>query len=254
MAVKDSTQRFSSRVTNYVRYRPAYPAAVLDVLKSECGVSTASLIADIASGTGIFTRTLLENGSRVFGVEPNDEMRKAGEKLLRAYPNFTSVAGTAEATTLADHSVDLITAAQAAHWFDRERARREFIRIGKPACWTALLWNERRTASTPFLHAYEQLLVTYGTDYQDVRSERTTAQIETFFAPSRFQLRSFDYAQHFDYAALEGRLLSSSYTPQTGDSAYASMLHELRRIFDEHQVDDRVSFEYDTRVYYGQLG
>ncbi len=253
MVVRDSTRRFSSRVGNYVRYRPAYPSAVLDLLKSECGLTAASLVADIASGTGIFTRMLLENGNRVFGVEPNAEMRHAGEEFLRPYSRFTSVAGTAEATTLADHGVDFVTAAQAAHWFDREKARCEFIRICRPGGWTVLLWNERRTGSTPFLRAYEQLLVEYGTDYQDVRSERTTEQIETFFAPTRFQVRAFDYQQDFDYPALEGRLLSSSYSPQADDSRHAPMLRELRRIFDTYQADDRVTFEYDTRVYYGQL-
>ena len=253
MAVQDSTHRFSSRVGNYVRYRPAYPSAVLDLLTSDCGLTAASVVADIASGTGIFTRMLLENGNRVFGVEPNAEMRNAGEELLRAYPRFTSVAGTAEATTLADHSVDFVTAAQAAHWFDREKARREFIRICRCGGWTVLLWNERRTGSTPFLRAYEQLLVDYGTDYQDVRCERTTQQIETFFAPSHFEVRTFDYGQDFDYPALEGRLLSSSYTPQAGDVRHPPMLRALRRIFDAHQLNDRVTFEYDTRVYYGQL-
>jgi SAM-dependent methyltransferase len=254
MAVKDSTHRFSSRVGNYVRYRPAYPSAVLDLLTSDCGLTAASVIADIASGTGIFTRMLLENGNRVFGVEPNAEMRNAGEEFLRAYPHFTSVAGTAEATTLADHSVDFVTAAQAAHWFDPEKARRESIRICRRGGWTVLLWNERRTGSTPFLRAYEQMLVEYGTDYQDVRSERTTEQIETFFAPSRYKVRTFDYRQDFDYPALEGRLLSSSYTPQAGDAQYAPMLRELRRLFDAYQINDRVTFAYDTRVYYGQLG
>ena len=159
MAVQDSTQRFSSRVGNYVRYRPGYPAAAIDLLKNECGLTPASVVADIAFGTGIFTRMLLENGNRVYGVEPNSDMRKAGEEFLRSYPKFTSVAGTAEATTLDDHSVDFVTAAQAAHWFDREKARREFIRICRPGGWTVLLWNERRTGSTPFLRAYEQLLL-----------------------------------------------------------------------------------------------
>ena len=253
MAVPDSIQRFSSRVGNYVRYRPTYPSAVLDLLKNDC-LTPASVIADIASGTGIFTRMLLENGNRVFGVEPNAEMRHAGEEFLRAYPHFTSVAGRAEATTLPDHRVDLVTAAQAAHWFDREKARREFIRICRPGGWTVLLWNERRPGSTPFLREYEQLLVEYGTDYQDVRSERTTEQIRTFFPPSRFHVRTFDYCQDFNYPALEGRLLSSSYTPQADDARHVPMLRELRRIFDAHQVHDRVTFEYDTRVYYGQLG
>lgn len=254
MAVQDSTRRFSSRVENYARYRPAYPRAVLDLLKDDCGLTAASVVADVASGTGIFTRMLLANGNRVLGVEPNSEMRKAGEKLLRSYPNFTSVAGTAEATTLADHSVDFVTSAQAAHWFDREQARREFMRICRPGGWTALLWNERRTGSTPFLRAYEQLLLEYGTDYQEVRSERTTQRMEAFFAPSRLQAGAFDYFQDFDYEALEGRLMSSSYTPQADDPGYASMLRELRRIFEEYQVQGRVRFEYDTRVYCGQLG
>lgn len=253
MAVPDSTRRFSSRVENYVRYRPAYPSAVLDLLKQNCNLTAASVIADVASGTGIFTRMLLENGNRVFGVEPNPEMRKAGEEFLRSYSNFASVAGTAEATTLADHSVDLVTAAQAAHWFDPENTRREFVRICRPGGWSVLLWNERRTASTPFLRAYEQLLEKFGTDYQDVRHERTTQQIDTFFAPSQFQLRSFDYQQEFDYPGLEGRLLSSSYTPQANDERYAPMLRELRQTFDAHQVNGRVRFEYDTQVYFAQL-
>jgi ubiquinone/menaquinone biosynthesis C-methylase UbiE len=253
MAVTDPTQRFSSRVENYVRYRPAYPAGILDLLKKECGLTSSSLIADVASGTGIFTRMLLENGNRVFGVEPNAEMRKAGEEYLAAYPSFTSVEGTAEATTLADRSVDLVTAAQAAHWFDRPKARREFFRILKPAGWTVLLWNERHVDSTPFLREFEQLLLSYGTDYQSVRHERTTQEIETFFAPSPFRVRTFEYLQQFDYPALEGRLLSSSYTPQSDDVAYRPMLQELRRLFDKHQAGGGVAFEYNTLVYYGQL-
>jgi SAM-dependent methyltransferase len=253
MPVKDGTQRFSSRVENYVRYRPGYPPEVLALLKKECGLTADSVIADIASGTGIFTRMLAENGNRVFGVEPNDEMRRAGEQYLASYPRFTSVAGTAETTTLADHSVDIITAAQAAHWFDREKARREFIRVLKPGGWTVLLWNERHTDSTPFLREYERLLLTYGTDYREVRHERTTAEIAGFFAPSPFRSSVLEMRQDVDYPALEGRLLSSSYTPTPDDASYESMLRELRRIFDSYQVHDHVSLEYNTLVYCGQL-
>jgi ubiquinone/menaquinone biosynthesis C-methylase UbiE len=253
MRASNPTQRFSSRVSNYVRYRPGYPPAVIDLLSKECSLTPGTVIADVAFGTGIFTRMLLENGNRVFGVEPNAEMRKAGEEFLATYPDFTSVEGTAEATTLPDHSVDLVTAAQAAHWFDLRQARREFIRILKPGSWSVLLWNERRIDTTSFLREYEQLLLRYGTDYQNVRHERTTGEIETFFAPAPFQVRTFDYQQQFDYSALEGRLLSSSYTPQSDDVAYEPMLKELRRIFDTHQVNDRVAFEYETQVYFGRL-
>lgn len=253
MLTKDSTQRFSSRVENYVRYRPGYPPEVLQLLKTECGLKPSSVIADIASGTGILTRLLLENGNRVFGVEPNHEMRKAGEEFLARYPAFTSVAGSAEATTLDEHSVDIITAAQAAHWFDREKARREFVRVLIPGAWTVLLWNERDTDSTPFLRDYEQLLLTYGTDYKDVRHEHTTDAIDTFFAPSPFQSRVFRHSQEFDAEGLEGRLLSSSYVPEAEDASYESMLRELRRIFERHRRSGLISFQYSTRVYYGQL-
>lgn len=253
MAVQDATQRFSSRVDNYVRYRPGYPPALLELLKKECGLTPDSVIADIASGTGIFTQMLLDNGNRVFGVEPNPEMRRAGEEFLAAYPRFASVAGSAEATTLPRRSVDIVTAAQAAHWFDRERARNEFVRILKPGGWTILIWNERKTNSTPFLRDYEQLLMSYGTDYQEVRHERTTAEIAGFFAPSPFQLRVFSMSQEFDESALQGRLLSSSYTPQADHPQYEPMLRELRRIFAVHQANGRVSLQYDTRVFYGHL-
>jgi SAM-dependent methyltransferase len=253
MPVQNATQRFSSRVDNYVRYRPGYPREVLNLLKKDCDLATESVIADIASGTGIFTQMLLENGNRVFAVEPNAEMRRAGEEFLRSYPRFTSVAGTAEATTLPDHSVEIVTAAQAAHWFDREKARGEFIRILKPGGWCVLLWNERRTDSTSFLREYEQLLLTYGTDYEEVRHERTTAEIAGFFSPTPFELSTLEMRQEVDYAGLEGRLLSSSYTPTPEHENYEPMLRELQRIFDEHQINDRVSLDYNTLVYYGQL-
>jgi SAM-dependent methyltransferase len=253
MPVKDATQRFSSRVENYVRFRPGYPTEVVPLLERECGLTADSVIADIASGTGIFTRMLVENGNRVFGVEPNDEMRRAGERFLQGYSRFTSISGTAEATTLPDRSLDIVTAAQAAHWFDRGRARREFLRIVKPGGWTVLVWNERRTDSTPFLRDYEHLLLTYGTDYQEVRHERTTAEIADFFTPSPFRSSTLEMRQEVDYSGLEGRLLSSSYTPTPDHPTYEPMLRELRRIFDTHQVNESVSLDYNTLVYYGQI-
>jgi ubiquinone/menaquinone biosynthesis C-methylase UbiE len=253
MPASNATSRFSDRVENYVRYRPGYPPEVLQELKAECGLTPSHVVADIASGTGIWTRTLLENGNPVFGIEPNREMREAAERLLAAFPRFTSVAGTAEATVLADQSVDFVTAAQAAHWFDREQARREFVRILKPGGWLALLWNERLTDSTGFLRDYEHLLLTYGTDYQDIRHEHTTSAINEFFDPEPFQERVFEMQQEFDYAGVEGRLLSSSYAPGPEHPRQAPMLSELRRIFDARAVDGHVAFEYKTRLYFGRL-
>jgi ubiquinone/menaquinone biosynthesis C-methylase UbiE len=253
MPASNATSRFSDRVENYVRYRPTYPAEALRGLQKECGLTPGHVIADVASGTGIWTRMLLENGNRVFAVEPNPEMRRAGERLLSAFPNLISMAGNAEATTLPDASVDFVTAAQAAHWFERGAARQEFVRILKPGGWLVLLWNERLIDRTPFLRAYEELLLTHGTDYEDVRHERTTEAVNEFFDPAPYAERTFAMQQEFDYAGLKGRLLSSSYAPAAAHPQHAPMLRELRRIFDESSSGGRVVFEYTTRVYFGRL-
>ena len=165
----NSTERFTDRVENYSKYRPTYPAGVINLLKSECGLSPESDVADIGSGTGILAKLLLRNCKRVFGVEPNAAMRDAGKALLKNYPTFITVAGSAENTTLPDASIDLITAGQAFHWFDEMKARVEFKRILKSGGFVALVWNDRRLDSTPFLAAYEQLLREFGTDYAQVQ-------------------------------------------------------------------------------------
>ena len=253
MPASNATSRFSDRVENYIRCRPGYPAEVVRLLKSACALQPEHVIADIASGTGIWTRELLKNGNHVYGVEPNAEMRRAGERLLGSFPKFISVGGKAEATTLADASVDFVTAAQAGHWFDRPAAGREFKRILKPDGWLVLLWNERIVDGTPFLREYEQLLLNYGTDYTDVRHERTTDAVNEFFDPVPYEERAFPMRQEFDYAGLEGRLLSSSYAPGPGHPKHAPMLRELRRIFDQHAEDGHVGVDYKTRVYFGKL-
>jgi SAM-dependent methyltransferase len=247
----NSIRRFSSRVDTYVRFRPTYPRQIIETLERDCGLTRDSIVADIASGTGIFTKLLLEHGNRVFGVEPNAEMRSAGEEFLAAYSNFKSVEGTAEATTLEYRSVDFVTAAQAGHWFDRQKSRQEFVRILKPGGWAVLVWNERKTDSTPFLREYEELLLRYGTDYNEVRHEHTV--VGEFFDPLPFQERTFDLQQIFDYAGVEGRLMSSSYAPAPGHPNHAPMLRELREIFDRHRQNGKVSIEYTTRMFYGRL-
>src|SRR5262245_36850681 len=189
----DPTLRFSSRVENYVKYRPGYPPAVLELLAATCGLTPESLLADIGSGTGLLAELFLKNGNRVFGVEPNPEMRAAGERLLGDLPGFTSVDGTAEVTTLPAQSVDFVMAGQAFHWFDRVRARAEFERILKPGGWVVLVWNERRTDSTPFLTSYERLLETYATDYALVNHKQIDqAMIGAFFAPGAYDEGRFE--------------------------------------------------------------
>jgi len=250
----DATQRFSSRVENYIKYRPGYPNEVVETLRNECGLTSDSIVADVGSGTGILTEMFLRNGNAVYGIEPNREMREAAERLLKDHPRFRSVEAQAEETTLDDANVDFVAAGQAFHWFDREKTRREFARVLKPRGWVALIWNERVTTTTPFLVAYEQLLKDYSTDYEQVDHRRIDDDvIRDFFGSDDFRLKQFINVQVFDYEGVKGRLLSSSYAPEEGHPNYEPTLAELERIFQTYQDEGRVVFEYVTQMYYGQL-
>jgi SAM-dependent methyltransferase len=248
------TLRFSSRVENYVRYRPGYPSGVIETLTRECGLTKQSIVADAGSGTGILSELFLKNGNRALGVEPNREMREAGERLLARYPHFTSVDGTAEATTLAGCSVDVVTAGQSFHWFDRARARTEFARILRPRGWVVLVWNDRQTDASSFLREYEELLRQYGTDYATVDHRNVDLPaITAFFSPHSFAQRTFDSQQSFDFEGLKGRLLSSSYAPEPGHPNHQPMVDALRGIFNKHQAGGKVTFAYATLMYFGHV-
>jgi SAM-dependent methyltransferase len=249
----EPTKRFSNRVDNYVKYRPRYPSEIIPLLKTACGLTSKSVIADIGSGTGFLSELFLRHGNPVIGVEPNAEMRAAGEQLLSNYSNFTSIIGTAEATTLSDSSVDFVTAGQAFHWFDREATRREFARILKPDGWAVIVWNTFAVERSELVKGYDDVLLRYGTDYRDVRREIEDSDIASFFAPSGCKTARFDFQQTFDWEAFKGRLLSASYAPQAGEPNYEPMLDELRQVFEANQRDGKVVFDYDTEVFYGQL-
>lgn len=226
--------------------------AVVDLLRAEASLTSASVIVDVGSGTGISSEMLLKAGYPVTGVEPNASMREAAERLLARYPLFTSVDGTAQATTLSDHTTDLILAAQAFHWFAGEATRAEFSRILKPGGLIALLWNVRQVDTTPFLRDYEALLLEFGTDYNTVRHETIDSRVLGSFFPDGYTLHTFPNQQVFDYDSLKGRLLSSSYAPGPGQARHEEMIAELERIFALHQQDEHVSIDYITEVYLGR--
>jgi len=247
-----ATERFSSRVEDYVRSRPSYPSAAIDLLETRCGLSPAAVVADIGSGTGILTELLLASGAQVIGVEPNDAMRAAAEARLGARARFRSVKGTAEATTLPPASIDLLVAGQAFHWFDVDQARREALRLLRSAGFAALLWNERPPQATGFLADYEALLLRHAAEYAQITSSRADeASMRAFFGGA-MELETFPNRQSFDFEGLKGRLMSSSYAPEPGHPQHEPMMAGLRELFGRHQQRGQVVFPYRTLVYFGQ--
>jgi SAM-dependent methyltransferase len=251
----DATARFANRVGDYVKTRPGYPPEVLAVLRERAGLGPTSVVADIGAGTGIFTRTLLEAGvGVVYAVEPNAPMHAALIEALGDDPRLRTHEGTAENTGLRSASIDLIVAAQAFHWFERDKTRAEFQRILRPRGTVALIWNSRRDDATPFLIAYEKMLRRWSPDYAQVNHRNVGLDtIAPFFAPGPVERHVFPSQQVFDFEGVGRRLLSSSYAPASGHPNHEPMLVELRAIFDAHHQSGRVRFEYETEVYLGRF-
>lgn len=245
----DSTQRFSYRAADYVKYRPGYPKILYDFLVDRFTLSSEKLIADIGSGTGKFTLPLLERGLCVQGVEPNREMREAGEQLMSQFPNFTSINGTAEATTLPDASVDLVTAVQAVHWFDIERTRAEFKRILKSGGSVCMIWNQRDESRSAFLQDYKALLAVHAPSYGNHGED--AARVEKFFAAQGCEHKIFEHRHAVDFDGLMGSLRSASHI-SLEPSAQAALAADARKIFERHQRDGLVWYEFNTNLYFGQ--
>jgi SAM-dependent methyltransferase len=249
---RDPTSRFDDRADDYRRGRPGYPPALFDLLEECCGLGPGAVVADVGAGTGIFTELLLRRGARVLAVEPSAAMAAAAEKALGARAGFTSVRGRAEDTSLEASSVDLVTVAQALHWFEPRAARREFARILRPDGFVAAVWNARRREGSAFLLGYEALLERWGTDYAEVgrrRGEEDAAR--ALFGEGAYQRRVLEHAQPLDRDALHARLLSSSYTPAADDPRRAPMLEDLDALFDVHRKDGTVTIEYATELFWG---
>jgi len=247
-----ATERFSSRADAYARYRPSYPPPAIDLLGERCGLVPGAVVADVGSGTGILTELLLQKGAEVFAVEPNDPMRSAAEAQLAHYPRFHSVKGSAESTTLAPASVDLLVAGQAFHWFDPKPARAEALRVLRPHRWAALLWNERPPEATPFLADYEALLTRHAPEYARITASRADLGTMREFLGPAMELETFANRQILDFEGLTGRLMSASYAPEPGSPEHEPMIARLREVFDRHERDGRIVMPYSTLVYFAQ--
>ncbi len=244
----DPKIRFSSRVENYVKYRPRYPSAIIEFLTSKSILSKDSIIADIGSGTGILSQLFLENGNKVYGIEPNNEMREAAEAILKSYKKFISIDGSAENTRLKDNSVDLITAGQAFHWFDVSKAKKEFIRILKSSGYAILIWNLRKKTNPGLQMDYEQFVLKYGKDYKEIMKQEKN--IDLFF---KYKRKVFYNSQLVDFDSFLGRVLSSSYIPLAHEPNFDEMMEEVKELFERYQEEGLIKLEYDTVVCYGQI-
>lgn len=247
----DPTQRFSNRAGDYARARPSYPVETLAILRAHHGLREGSVVADVGSGTGIFTRLLQEAGAKGFAVEPNADMRHEASSSLTS---FVSINGKAEATRLDAASVDLIVAAQAFHWFDVAAARIEHARILRPGAHSALIWNDRDVAGTPFLVDYERILVDHCPGYPVLQGKADTPSIfDAYFGKGRWTKHTTGNSQSLDRELFVVRVMSSSYAPSAGSDGHAALVSALDVCFDRYASDGVVVIPYTTTVIGGPL-
>ncbi|MCI0452353.1 MAG: class I SAM-dependent methyltransferase [Candidatus Latescibacteria bacterium] len=244
--------RFSNRVDDYIRYRPGYPPELLAWLREAICLSPSWRVADIGSGTGLLSSHFLEAGCTLIGVEPNAAMRAAAERAFAENPRFVSVAGSAEATTLADHSIDLVSAGQAFHWFEPVATRREWRRILKPAGYALVVFNSRLIEATPFMRAYDQYLIDHAVDYTGV-DHRRGVQEKLHSVFDGYQEKRFRFTLRHRYDDVRGLSMSSSYVPAPGHPRHEAFFAGLQEIFDAHATDGVVDFPYETEAYVGRV-
>lgn len=238
---------FSHKVTDYAASRPGYPAALYDALRDSGALpSVPSIVADLGAGTGLFAEGLLIRGHRVFAVEPNGPMRAAADARLHRYETYRGIDGGAEATTLESASVDLVTAAQAFHWFDVEATRTECLRILRSSGKVALVWNDR-VLSDPLQIAIDEIFAEFGGAVRDALVARESREnVPRFFAGAAATTVEVPNEQTLDRTGLHGLIFSRSYMPPRDSESGARAAQRIDAIFATHATGGTVLMRYRT--------
>jgi len=258
----DSTERFSGRSQQYVKYRPSYSDEVIHHLLQVVGIASSDLVADVGAGTGIFAEKLLEQHIQMIAVEPNDDMRSALIEYLQSYltvntkgeQQLTVSSGSAEQTELVSDSVNHIICAQSFHWFDAELTRAEFKRILKQGGQVVLLWNQRDIGASAFMKDYDDFFLKYGKGYEEVKHKHISLpSLKPFYGGHEPQFASYQYSQQFDLEGLFGRIQSSSFSLQKEDTRYGGYIEDIKQLFSNHEQNGVVHMLYRTDIYWGEM-
>jgi SAM-dependent methyltransferase len=243
---------FTQRAADYAASRPDYPAALFETLREICPPAGGTTVADIGAGTGLLTEGLLRRGYLVVAVEPNAAMRQVADGLLGRIDGYRSVDGGAEAMPLADGSIDLITAAQAFHWFEVDRARAEFLRVLTAQGRVALIWNDRMLED-PLHAALDEVFVAFGgTKLVALAACEDRSNVARFFGSSRAREFVWPHVQRLDEAGLSSLVFSRSYVPGRATDDGRRVADRVREVFGRFAVNSQVEVRYRTVAIVGR--
>lgn len=249
----DSTQNFRGLANDYTIGRPDYANTFIESLYSRYGFTEQSVVADIGSGTGKFAKQLLDKGSFVYCIEPNDDMRNIAIKELDKYKRFHAVDGTATETKLDENSVDYITTAQAFHWFDVSLFKKECKRILRNNGKVFLIWNIRDMASAINQVSYE-IYSSYCPNFKGFGGgiQKNDIRIKQFFA-DEYEYIEFDNPLFLNKDKFISRSLSGSYSLKKGDKNFSEYLESLSKLFEKYSKDNVLTMENKTVAYIGTM-
>ncbi len=245
----DNRELFTDKSDDYSQFRPSYPDAAVDWLKSKTAGET---VLDVGAGTGIFTKVLLRHFKNVSALEPNYDMR---EKFLKLLPEIFCSAGSGEATNLPDNSVDLITVAQAFHWLDAQQFKYEAMRILRPCGKVAIIWNS--SLQNDFTCERNRICQKYCPRFRSGHAgKRSAAEGDAFLRGSYFrevEVISFNNPFAMDLRTFEGNMRSRSYALTPADRDFGEFTAELRAVFERYAENGIVVEPQETQIYYGSF-
>ncbi|WP_019419813.1 class I SAM-dependent methyltransferase [Paenibacillus sp. OSY-SE] len=250
----ETTNKFTGKADTYSKYRPNYPTEYMNYLISSNQLTSNHIIADIGSGTGVFTQQLLDRNFKVFAVEPNRDMRTIAEKALNSYSSFISIQGTAENTGIQSSSIDLATVAQAFHWFDKDKFKLECQRILKPNSNVALVWNSRDSSSL-LVNENAEVCKQLCSGFKGFSGgiDETPDIYKDFFKDGKYEYEVFRHDLEFNLEGFVGRNLSASYAPKPTDANYNPFIEAVTELFIKYSSDNMIVIPNITRSYIGNV-
>ncbi|OGO93268.1 MAG: hypothetical protein A2Y17_02690 [Clostridiales bacterium GWF2_38_85] len=244
-------QLFNKKAFNYTKFRPSYPEEVTELILSLSNSNNIN-IADIGSGTGKLSSLLIKNNTYVFAIEPNSDMRSIAEKELGKYNNYISLNGSAEATTLDSDTIDIITVAEAYHWFDNEQTKLEFKRILKKDGFVILMWNN--FGGNPYDDEISQINKRWCPLYKE-KTNRTPREKRAvgLFGNDNYKKEEYDNTINQTIEAFIGGTLSASYALKEDDADFNKYIEDIKNIMNKHINNGLIETKITTVCYYGKL-
>lgn len=251
--ITDARGKFSGRGEFYAKSRPSYSGKLIDALYSDYGFSDKSVIADVGAGTGKFSVLLAKRGSQVICVEPNADMRAKLAEAVKPFPGCRVLTGSAEETGIPPKTADFVTAAQAFHWFDCEKFKRECKRIMKPGGKVVLVWNTRELDADVTLESqavYEKYCP--GFTGFSAGMHGSEDMINLFFSKG-FDKICFESPLNFDEEGFINRSISSSFSLRPGDEKFEEYIDAVREVFSKYQSGGRITVPNTATAYIGKI-